>query len=155
MLDASRWNIDHTTDINAPVDIVWAALINIEDWEWNKWTRLEADNATTGTAGKLKASYEGNDEWETFDFTFGEVSEDKKILAWLGSIGPNGCVFSGKHMMQLDAVDSKTTRLKHTENFGGLLPSLGLGLPYKTLDRNYLYMNEGLKKYAEDKVGEK
>jgi hypothetical protein len=147
----SRWNISHTTDIDAPIDAVWTALIDIDDWEWNRWTKLKAAEASTGTPGQLKASYEGNDQWESFDFTFGEVSEEDHILTWLGRVGPNGCLFNGQHTMQLEPLDSQTTRLKHTERFGGLLPRLGLGLPYKILDRNYNFMNVELKKHVENK----
>jgi hypothetical protein len=151
MLSPSRWNISHTTDIVAPIDAVWAELKDLNDWEWNRWTKLQAENVSTGSPGVLKASYEGDDEWQTFDFKFGEVSDEKHVLTWLGSVGPNGCLFSGHHTMQLTAVDSKTTRLHHTEEFGGLLPRLGFGLPYKTIDRNYLYMNQELKKHVETK----
>ena len=42
------------------------------------------------------------------------------------------------------------TKLIHKEEFGGLLPVLGLGLPFKTLDRNYLLMNEALKHCVEN-----
>ena len=81
---------------------MWKALVDIDAWEWNKWTRLEATEASQGTRGK-------------------------------GSSG--------------------LTRLIHTEIFGGLLPALGVGLPYNILDRNYLLMNESLKKFVEVKSG--
>jgi hypothetical protein len=157
MLSPSRWNIAHSTVIDAPIALVWAALVDLDDWShWNEWTRLEAKNVETGVAGTLKASYEGNGDWESFDFYFGEVNSDLKKLTWNGKVGPGGCLFSGRHTMQLEALnetggDANKCRLVHTEEFGGLLPRLGLGLPYKTLDRNYLYMNNGLKKHAENK----
>jgi hypothetical protein len=162
MLSPSRWNIAHSTVIDAPIALVWAALVDLEDWShWNEWTRLEAKTVEAGVAGTLKASYEGNGEWESFDFYFGEVNSDLHKLTWKGKVGPGGCLFSGQHTMRLEALDdaAETTgddannkcRLFHTEEFGGLLPRLGLGLPYKTLDRNYLYMNDGLKKHAESK----
>ena len=161
--------IEHVTLINAPVDKVWKALIDINDWSWNKWTRLEAEEAPVeGVKGKLKACYEGNDddddEWETFDFTFGKVDPDTFTLSWFGSIGPCGCIFEGYHTMRLEVVveDDKhhegggegsapSTRLIHTERFSGMLPALGIGLPYKILDRNYLLMNESLKDFVEGK----
>jgi hypothetical protein len=40
--------ISHTTVISASIDQVWKALIDIDDWQWNKWTRLEASQAKTG-----------------------------------------------------------------------------------------------------------
>ncbi|GFH55166.1 hypothetical protein CTEN210_11642 [Chaetoceros tenuissimus] len=145
--------IEHITDIEAPIDVVWKVLFDVNDWEWNKWTRLEANSIPAeGVKGNLNASYDGNDEWETFDFNFGEVSSKDYILQWLGSVGPSGCLFSGVHTMELEVISEHKTRLIHSEKFGGLLPALGLGLPYETLDRNYLLMNESLKKFVETKV---
>lgn len=149
----SRHNISHETIINAPIANVWKALIAIDDWEWNDWTKLEAEKPSQGVKGTLLASYEGNGQWERFAFEFGPVSEKKHLLTWLGSVGPNGCLFSGHHTMQLEAIDDNHTKLLHQERFGGLLPFLGLGLPYKTLDRNYLLMNESLKNHVENEQG--
>jgi hypothetical protein len=143
--------IKHITEIKAPIDAVWEVLFDIDDWKWNKWTRLEAEEASEGTQGKLKASYEGNDEWSTYDFTFGEVSADNHVLQWCGNIGPSGCLFSAYHTMKLEVIDKDQTRLIHSEKFGGILPALNLGLPFETLDRNYLLMNESLKEYIENK----
>lgn len=148
--------IEHITLINAPIESVWNALFDINDWSWNKWTRLDAKEAPAeGNKGKLKASYEGNDEWETFDFTFGKVDPGSFTLSWLGSIGPCGSIFCGRHTMRLEEVaemsvgSSPCTRLIHIERFSGMLPALGVGLPYKILNRNYLLMNESLKEFVE------
>ena len=145
----SRWNIYHETEIQAPIQDVWDQLIDIGNWEWNKWTKLEAEEASAGTCGTLQASYNGDDNWESFDFTFGEVNSETYVLNWFGKIG-FGTIFSGDHTMRLEeGPDANTTTLIHSENFGGLLPALGLGLPYSLLDRNYLLMNEALKEYVE------
>jgi hypothetical protein len=141
--------ISHTTIISAPIDQIWKALIDIDDWKWNKWTRLEASQAKTGVTGKLKGCYEGNDQdWETFNFFFGEISQENHLLTWKGKVA-GGVLFSGHHTMELEKIDDQTTRLIHEERFGGLLPMLNLGLPYKTLDRNYLLMNKALKAHVE------
>jgi hypothetical protein len=150
----SRHNISHETIIHAPTDKVWEELIAISDWEWNKWTKLKADKAAEGTKGTLLASYEGNDIWQNFDFEFGPVSESQYLLTWIGSVGPRGFLFSGHHTMQLEAINAKETRLIHREQFGGILPMLGLGLPYKTLKRNYLLMNKALKDTVERNVNQ-
>mmetsp|Transcript_35385 Transcript_35385/g.60111 ORF Transcript_35385/g.60111 Transcript_35385/m.60111 type:complete len:149 (-) Transcript_35385:281-727(-) len=147
----SRFNISHQTIINAPVNDVWKELIAIDSWNWNRWTKLKAETPAEGVKGKLLASYEGNEQWKEFDFQFGRVSEAEYLLSWLGSVGPKGCLFSGHHAMQLEIINESQTRLIHREEFGGLLPNLGLGLPYKTLNRNYLLMNESLKNYVEEK----
>eukprot|EP00579_Thalassiosira_antarctica_P007363 CAMPEP_0201882600 /NCGR_PEP_ID=MMETSP0902-20130614/14299_1 /ASSEMBLY_ACC=CAM_ASM_000551 /TAXON_ID=420261 /ORGANISM="Thalassiosira antarctica, Strain CCMP982" /LENGTH=148 /DNA_ID=CAMNT_0048411173 /DNA_START=114 /DNA_END=560 /DNA_ORIENTATION=+ len=147
----SRFNISHETIINAPVDRVWKELIAIDDWNWNRWTKLKAETPTEGVKGKLLASYEGDEVWKEFDFQFGRVSESEYLLTWIGSVGPKGCLFSGNHTMQLERMNENETRLIHREEFGGALPKIGLGLPYKTLDRNYLLMNESLKQCVEKK----
>ena len=63
--------IEHITTIAAPIDVVWKSLVNVQDWTWNQWTRLDigAQTPVNGLKGKLKACYEGNDkDWQTFDF---------------------------------------------------------------------------------------
>jgi len=150
----SRFDIYHETIINAPIDKVWKELIAIDDWSWNRWTKLKTSTPPKeGVVGKLLASYEGNDEWNEFDFTFGKVSESEYLLSWMGSVGPGGCLFSGHHTMELEEVGKggKKTKLIHREEFRGILVQLGLGLPYETLDRNYLLMNEALKECVEGK----
>lgn len=148
IMSPSRFNIQHVTEIKAPIDKVSDQLLDIAHWDWNLWTKLDALEAKTGVNGKLKACYEGDDvAWETFDFTFGPV--DEYLLTWIGSVGPWGMLFHGYHTMKLEAIDAKTTRLTHTEVFAGLLPMLGLGLPYKKLDENYLKMNNAFKAHVE------
>mmetsp|Transcript_18795 Transcript_18795/g.54121 ORF Transcript_18795/g.54121 Transcript_18795/m.54121 type:complete len:175 (+) Transcript_18795:135-659(+) len=154
--------IEHITRIQAPIETIWSALIDVHDWSWNKWTKLEIEASQQPKEemqGKLRASYEGNDEWETFDFTFGEIVSGPKeyVLTWRGSVGPSGCLFRGNHSIRLVEENAnhtngmKWTKLVHLEHFGGILPALGLGLPYETLDRNYLLMNEALKEFVEGK----
>lgn len=147
----SRHNIEHTTEIHAPIDKVWSELLKIDEWKtWNKWTILEAESAATGTSGKLKASFEGNDQWETYDFSFQDVDKEKHLLQWAGSVGPGGVLFHGCHHMRLEpGASPDVTRLEHKEVFRGVLPMLGVGLPYKKLDRNYLFMNEAFKQHVE------
>mmetsp|Transcript_22638 Transcript_22638/g.31606 ORF Transcript_22638/g.31606 Transcript_22638/m.31606 type:complete len:158 (+) Transcript_22638:855-1328(+) len=146
--------IEHITEIQAPIEKVWGVLVDIQDWKWNKWTRLKAEKAEEGVQGKLEYSVDGNEKWETADFTFGGV--DNYSLTWFGSLGPTGCLFHGYHTMKLEPIKntgdftSPQTKLIHTENFSGILPRLSLGLPYDKLDRNYLLINEALKKFVEE-----
>eukprot|EP00537_Pseudo-nitzschia_pungens_P011859 CAMPEP_0172382080 /NCGR_PEP_ID=MMETSP1061-20121228/77_1 /TAXON_ID=37318 /ORGANISM="Pseudo-nitzschia pungens, Strain cf. pungens" /LENGTH=217 /DNA_ID=CAMNT_0013109889 /DNA_START=295 /DNA_END=949 /DNA_ORIENTATION=- len=184
----SNQKIHHVTEINAPIEAVWKALVNVNDWSWNKWTRLEAGIPAVGLQGTLLACYEGD-----FSIEFAEVDPNNHVLAWQGSVGPfdGRLLFKGYHSMRLEEIEeseantntntntnttgekhdnkpkrqssSKTsghnsnsgkrtrrTRLVHTETFRGLLPFFSLGLPYETLNRNYLLMNESLKKFVED-----
>ena len=83
----------HETIINASVDEVWNELIAIEDWKWNRWTKLKADNPTEGVKGKLLASFEGDGTWKEYDFTFGRVSESEHLLTWVAVLGPRIACF--------------------------------------------------------------
>lgn len=145
-----RHDIDHRTEINAPIDKVWAALTDIGSWgKWNKWTTLEAAEAKTGVSGKLHACYEGDGKWQTFDFTFGEVDEARREMNWFGKVA-GGFLFHGRHVMRLEEVSPAVTLLVHQETFSGLLPAVNLGLPYAKLKRNYLLINEALKAVVEE-----
>lgn len=150
---ASRHDIEHITTIACPVDEVWSALLDLENWEtWNDWTTLEpATTVKEGAKGKLKACYEGDGvKFEYFNFEFGPVDKKQYILTWFGRVGPCGSLFQGYHTMKLEAVNNSATKLIHKENFRGLLPFIGLGLPYRKLKINYLKMNMALKKYLEN-----
>lgn len=76
---------------------------------------------------------------------------DDHLLTWMGIIGPGGCLFHAYHTMQLFPMDDdkNKTPLVHKEAFIGLLPALGLGLPFKLLKENYLKMNLALKDHVE------
>jgi len=149
--------IEHITSIDAPIDVVWTELFDVNDWRWNKWTKLEAGIPTTGLKGTLRACYEGNNkDWQTFQFEFDNVDPDHHVLAWKGEVGPfGGCLFRGYHTMKLEKINATQTRLIHTENFSGILPSLNMGLPYTKLDQNYRLMNEALKEHVESLPGAK
>jgi hypothetical protein len=164
----SRYSITHVTEIEAPIEFVWKALFDLDDWKhWNKWTllstRVPGITPSEGVSGMLKACYDGNDKnWQTFDFVFGEIlhgdsddddDDNSRLLTWRGSVA-GGYIFSGHHTMQLDRMSTTNTKLIHAEVFGGVLPIIGFGLPYKKLDRNYLLINESFKAYVEQKYKE-
>lgn len=136
--------IETSIIIQGDIDRIWSALVDIDHWEWNRWTRLAADEVREGVKGTLHASFDGDEVWKTFPFTFGVVDPARHLLSWQGSVA-GGLVFSGRHHMRLEEVGPGWTRLEHNEVFGGLAPMLGFGLPFKKLARNYRAMNEALK----------
>ncbi len=167
--------IEHVTEINVPIQVVWEALIDLENWDkWNKWFRLEpspadVDNGTdtgtgtdtaigtvvTGTKVKVYSCFDGDDkEWNSFDCIFREVDRENNILSWFSNIGPDGCFFSACHTMRLEPISGEgeeegKTRLIHTEQFGGIMAMLLIWMIFKKLDRNYLLANESLKAFVE------
>jgi hypothetical protein len=153
---APNEKIEHNTVIHAPVEKAWEALIDIDNWDWNKWFRIEVGEVANGVKGKLKVSSEGNDEWDTYDLTFGNMNDPASYtLHWTGSVGIKGCLFHGNHIMKLEVIKSEDgcssfTQLHHSEEFDGILPHLNLGFHYDVLDKNYLLVNEALKELVEE-----
>ncbi len=140
--------IETSLEIHADIEKIWAVLVDIDHWDWNLWTRLEASALKPGVKGTLRASYEGDGVWKAFPFSFGEIDATQHLLSWGGAVA-GGIIFSGRHHMRLERLSETRTRLEHNERFGGLAPMLGLGLPFKKLERNYRLMNEALKRKVE------
>jgi hypothetical protein len=145
MLSPSRWNSDHTTEINAPIDIVWESLSDIHSWGWNKWIRLDAEVAMSGASGKASVSYDAKKRRKLCDFSFGKVTRDDFVFEWRTSFGLCNCT----NTMELVSVGTKRSQLRHTQTFQGLLPGIGMGHPFKKLKSHALCMNEGLKNHVE------
>jgi hypothetical protein len=148
--------IEHITEIHAPIEKVWEALIDIDNWDWNKVFRLEADKVAAGLKGTLKVASEGKNgvEWESFECTFGDMMDPESYtLHWTGSVGVTGCLFRGNHIMKLEVIKkigcSSFTQLHHSEDFDGILPHLNLGYDYEQVNKNYLLVNEALKDFVE------
>lgn len=159
----SHRTISHTIEIDAPLEDVSKCLFDLNEWnEWNKWTLLATKDlkvaAKSGDPGILKACYEGNNQdWQTFDFVFGEIRNDStanqkdRLLTWQGSV-LGGCLFSGHHTIRLVTMGENKTKMIHTETFGGVLPAMRMGLPYNKLNRNYRLINEAFKAHVEAKL---
>ncbi|KAJ2987723.1 hypothetical protein HDV02_005980 [Globomyces sp. JEL0801] len=115
--------IETSIEIEANIETVWQEIINIKDWNWNQWTRLEASEPIPGQHGKLHASFDGDNQWKQYDFTFGNIDHTTHYFSWYGKI-MGGMLFSGDHSIQL--VEKGTgTLMIHNEVFGGLLPAMG------------------------------
>jgi hypothetical protein len=135
-------------DIDAPIERVWELLLDLESWkEWSKWTVLEGLIPITGAHGTLAASFDGDDKWQRYPMYFIEVSPEKYFLNWGGSVA-GGCLFKGDHHIQLTKNKDGITHLEHNEDMTGLLPALGVGMPYAKVAENYAKMNAAFKSYV-------
>eukprot|EP00732_Lithocolla_globosa_P006468 Lithocolla_globosa_v1_NODE_7539_length_933_cov_5.620729.p1 type:complete len:263 gc:universal NODE_7539_length_933_cov_5.620729:810-22(-) len=138
--------IKHEIDVDAPIEKVWETLTNLNEWDkWSKWTKFEMKSISPGVNGKMFMSFDGNDKWKSFDFTLREVDKENHLLRWGGGLGP---IFQGNHWFKLTSNGDKT-HVFHSEQFSGLAPALGKGMPYAKMDRNYRLINEKLKEYVE------
>jgi hypothetical protein len=145
MLSPNRWNSSHTTAINAPISVVWDSLSDIHSWEWNQWVRLDAQVVSSGVAGKAKVSNGKKRRWRVKDFAFGEVARDNFTFSWTTDLGMCKCT----NTMRLIPVGDKKALLTHIQTFHGVLPTLGLVLPFKKLKSYPFCMNEALKNHVE------
>ena len=145
----SKWNSDHTTKIIAPINIVWDSLIDIHSWNWNDWVRLYAEAPKPGVPGKTRISQEqeGKKKGRYYDFVFGKISREEFTFEWRTRFGLYSCTNSIKLM----STDSKTTTLKHTQTFQGVLPAFAClaAFHFKKLRSFPLRMNNQLKNHVE------
>ena len=75
------------------------------------------------------------------------MDHDRHFLNWAGGV-PCG-IFHGNHWIILTAESETRTRMEHNEDFTGLLPALNLGMPFAKVARNYVYINEAVKRVVE------
>lgn len=137
--------ISVTTEINAPVEVVWAQLTDTATFaEWNpfmprldgalsKGERLEVRIAPPGAKGM------------TFRPTVTAVEEGRR-LEWLGRFLVPG-LFDGRHSFTLTAT-AEGTSLTQEEVFTGVLVPLLASTLTKT-ESGFQLMNEALKDRAE------
>ena len=112
-----RRNLDLETTINAPYDIVWESLTDIDCWKWNEWVRLDADLVLSGCAGKAKLCRVGSNRWKTSKFNFGEISRKKLLFTWTTKLR----LATYNNSIQLIPIGPKTTLLRHTISVRGVL----------------------------------
>ena len=145
-MSPSRWNNEFETLINAPAHIVWEALVDIRSWDWSKNMRLYAKCVKTGEPGIMKERlYYGKKRSKVVNFVFNEVNRKDLTISWCARMFFSRSI----HTLQLVPIDKKTTLLRHIHKLRGVLPCLGIGLPYKKMNQNSLCMNESLKNHVE------
>lgn len=132
-----------TTEIAAPVEVVWAQLTDTESFaQWNPFVQSLAGSLTEGERLTVRITPPGGKAM-TFRPTVTVVEEGCR-LEWLGRLLMPG-LFDGRHSFTLEPTESGT-RLTQEETFtGALVPLIGLA---KTED-GFRAMNEALRERAE------
>ena len=132
--------------IEAPPEVVWEQLIDLDAWEtWNPFV-IQA-SGETAVGSKLEVTLQPPGGTKTYSFTPTVVeSEPHRRFAWLGRTGLPG-IADGRHIFELEVADGGT-RLTHREEFTGiavwmLWPILRKAGPGFTL------MNDALKERVE------
>ncbi|KAI8894552.1 hypothetical protein BC833DRAFT_623846 [Globomyces pollinis-pini] len=138
-------SIESKIEINAPIQQVWKEIIDIQNWDWNKWTKLKCNQPVqTGVEGKMFISYDGDQNYKELDFQFHQINAQNYYISWVVEM-LGSSMFNSHNSIQLIPLSESRTLLIHNENCQGLLVTLNLGLDYEKLDRNYKLMNEALK----------
>ncbi len=132
------------TTIDAPPDEVWKHLTDFERHdEWSEHFKLRG-RPVVGEAGRVEFRLFGRAAGSAVVI---ERVEQARELRWHG--GPKGLV-TGSHYLILQPLDAgQRTRLRHGENFSGLLAPLVWAFLKAQLGPSYAGFNEDLKQRVE------
>lgn len=137
--------ISVTTEINAPVEVVWAQLTDTATFaEWNPFMPRLDGALSEGERLEVRITPPGA-KGMTFRPTVTAVEEGRK-LEWLGRFGVPG-LFDGRHSFTLTATAGGTS-LTQEETFTGVLVPVLASTLAKT-ESGFQLMNEALKERAE------
>ena len=149
VLSFTSFEINKKMEINAPVEKVWATIIDFESYsEWN--SQLEYLGGTVEPGGQLhlKLSAAGAEPYE-FKPTISNWEENKRF-AWLARTGVQR-IFDGEHFFELEKIDDSTTRVTNREEYRGVLSLIMKNLPMmKHTPEGFKKMNLELKNYIEN-----
>lgn len=142
----SRWNCEHKTIVQAPIEFVWDTLIDTSRWNWNPCFRLSADSTQTGASGQVSIAV-CRGRWKIKDFTFDSVNRQDYKFSWTTDVG--ACKIS--NVVRLSSRGAKATLLCHFQRISGNSPTLRWVLPLKKMKTYPMCMNEALKNHVESR----
>ena len=148
-LSFSGFEINEKVEINAPIEKVWATIIDIESYsEWNSQLEYLGGTVIPGGQLHLKLSAAGAEPYE-FKPTISHWEENKRF-AWLARTGfPR--IFDGEHYFELEKIDDSTTLVTNREEYRGVLSLIMKNLPMmKDAPAGFRKMNVELKNYIEN-----
>lgn len=149
-LSLTSFEINEKVEINAPIDKVWAAVIDFDSYsEWNSQLEYLGGEVKPDGQLHLRLSAKGADSYE-FKPTVSHWKENEKF-AWLAITGfPK--VFDGEHFFELEQIDENTTFVINREEYRGVMSLIMKNLPMmKTAPEGFRKMNMELKNYIESK----
>lgn len=131
--------------IAAPPKLVWSILTDLSSYpEWNPFIVEGSGEFKRGGKIKLRMRPPGGREM-SFRPVVLKVDEDRE-LRWKGQLLVPG-VFDGEHYFVLEA-EGEHTRLRHGEDFTGLLPRF-MGRALERTRKGFIELNVALKARAE------
>ncbi len=148
-LSFTRFEIDEKVEVQAPVEKVWATIIDFESYsEWNSQLEYLGGTVEPGGQLQLKLSAAGAEPYE-FKPIISHWEENKRF-AWLARTGlPR--IFDGEHFFELEKIDNNTTMVTNREEYRGVLSLIMKNLPMmKDAPEGFKKMNVELKNYIEN-----
>ena len=131
------------TVIGAPLEDVWSALIDFAHWsDWNPFVSKIKGEAKTGNRLALKIFKK-----YTLHARLTEIV-DKKILHFKGRGGPFG-LLALNHTIELEPIDSESTRFTQTDTFSGWLAPIFFDLLEDHIKNGFEAMDTALKAHLE------
>ena len=138
-------------NIDAPKEVVWAALTNTDEHaKWNPFIKEFKGEIKVGSKLDVTIQPPGGSAMRFRPVVLEATTNEE--LRWIGKLGFKG-VFDGEHYFQLEEQADGSTLLRHGETFTGMLTDL---LYFISLEENatkgFEAMNLALKQRAEDNV---
>jgi len=136
--------------IEAPPERVWKILTDFERYpEWNPFVREVHGNLREGAKLQVYLGSPGQPGMK-FKPVVTKV-EPQKAFHWLGRFLIPG-LMDGEHIFEIEPIGKYATRFIHGEEYRGLLVRLFGKMVPDDSGRNYIVMNEALKKRAEENI---
>ena len=145
-----RHEIRTEITIDAPTDVVWKVLVDLDAYnEWNPFVVESTGRAEIGERLVNRLHPPGGKAM-TFKPFVTEV-EPGRTFEWLGRLGlPR--LFDGRHRFDLEPTTSGGTALVHSEYFDGLLVRFMRSRLDTSTKAGFEAMNAALKTRAESRV---
>jgi len=148
-LSRTKFEIRHTIEVNAPVESVWAAVIDFKGYDrWNSQLSYLGGEVAPGGRLHLRLAVAGATPYE-FKPNVSQWRE-QAVFGWIARTAGIPRLFDGEHFFELTDLGSGRTLLVNREEYRGVLSLLMQQLPMmKLAPQGFERMNQELKAFVE------
>jgi hypothetical protein len=137
------------TDVDAPVETVWAVLSDLDAYEeWNPQVTSASGDLREGGRVRIRVAQSSGRE-RSMRATVTAVEPERR-LEWVGTVG-GSWLFEGRHTVELEPLDGDRTRVVNRERVTGLLVPVVVPAD---VERDYEAANRALAARAEGLAAE-
>ncbi len=141
--------VSASADIAAPIDAVWAALVDFDHYgDWNIFTPRVDTDLEVGSAVKTRVVMPGRSS--TMRTEWINLVEPGKTICWGMHMGHPALLCANRWQM-LSVLENGQTRYETIDKFSGLLTPLVLALYGRPMQTGFQSVADGLKKWLEEK----